>query len=375
MIGSTIRLGRIIGVDIKLDVSWFLIFVLATWSLAGHYFPMAHGGWSEVTYWTLGTVTAALAFASVLAHELSHAAVARALGLPVRDITLFIFGGATQFERDPERPRDELLTALSGPLASLALAGGFGGVWWLSREANAPLHAVTGWLAWINLALGLFNLVPGFPLDGGRVLRAAVWAVTRDARRATRIAAGIGRMVALGFILWGVWQIFGGNWAGGLWIALIGWFLHGAATSSEQVVMVESLLVGHTVREVMITDCPHINRGLSLDTVVEHVVLPSGRHCFPVVDGERVDGILTLRQISAVPRGRWPTTRVQDVMVPWTEAKTVRPDDELTTALALMTSADAEQLPVVDDGRFLGMVGHDGLLAFLRMRAEARLAA
>jgi Zn-dependent protease/CBS domain-containing protein len=366
---NTVRLGTIFGIELKLDYSWFIIFVLITWSLAGHYFPGAHPGWSSGAYWALGALTSALFFASVVIHELAHSLVSRAFGTPVHDITLFIFGGAAHISQEPRRAREDLWMALAGPTASLGLAALFYALWWLSLGVAGPLHALAGWLGWINLVLALFNLIPGFPLDGGRVLRAIIWGATGDLRRATQIAAGVGRLVAFGFIFWGIWQIFGGNWADGLWIAFIGWFLDSAATRSVQQLAVQDLLTGHTVREAMLTDCPHVPRRLTLDVLVDQVAAASGRRCFPVMEGEQVYGLLTLQRITDVPHARWPDTRAEDVMIPRSALKTVRPDDELTTVLERMTDEDVNQFPVIDDGRWLGMVSRDTLLSFLRARA------
>ena len=188
---NTVRLGTIFGVELKLDYSWFIIFFLVTWSLGRHYFPDAHPGWSPAAYWGLVAFTSVLFFASVVAHEPAHSLVARAFGTPVRDITLFIFGGAAHISAEPRRPREELLMALAGPGMSLALAALFYALWWLSLGFAGPLHALADWLGWINLLLGLFNLIPGFPLDGGRVLRAIIWGVTGDARRVDLRSGGV----------------------------------------------------------------------------------------------------------------------------------------------------------------------------------------
>ena len=371
MFGSTFRLGRVLGVEIKIDASWFFVAVLVTWSLAVGYFPTAHPNWSSLSYWLVGALTAALFFVSVLAHELAHSLVSRALGTPVHDITLFIFGGASRLEREPRRPRDELLMALAGPALSLVAGALFGALWWVSGGRLDALHALAGWLAWINVVLGLFNLVPGFPLDGGRAFRAIVWSLTRDLHRATRIAAGVGEAVGLGLIFVGVWQIFGGDWANGLWIAFIGWFLRSAAVGSVQRQLAEDLLAGHTVREVMLTDCPQLPARLTLDAAIDQIVLPSGRQCFPVVDAERVVGLLTVQGLGHVPRARWTATRVQDIMLPATGLHTVQPDDELTAVLERMTNEEVTQLPVVEAGQFVGVVSQDSLLGFIRLQAQA----
>jgi len=373
MIGNTLRLGRLFGIELKLHYSWAIVFVLVAWSLASHYFSMIHPGWSAGVYWAMGTITALLYFASVVAHELAHSFVSQAYGVPVRDITLFIFGGAAHIVEEPRQARDEFLMALAGPATSLVVAALFGLLWLVSLPVSPLLHALAGWLAWINVGLALFNLIPGFPLDGGRVFRAIAWGVTDNLRRATQMATGLGRVVAYGFIFWGMWQIFRGNWANGLWIAFIGWFLENAATASYRRVALQEMLAGHTVREVMMTDCLRIPRGLTLDVLVDQVVLPSGRRCFPVMEDNQVFGLLTLHGIKEVPRERWATTRVEEAMIPLSDLKTVRPDDELTTVFERMTAEDVNQFPVVDDGRLLGMVARDNVLAFLRTRAELGL--
>jgi len=370
MTGRGLRLGRPFGIELKLDPSWFIVFVLVVWSLAAHYFPMSHPGWSVGTYWALSTTTALLFFLSIVAHELGHSLVSQAYGVPVRDITLFIFGGAARMSREPRRAREEFWMALAGPATSLLLGVLFGLVWHASRGDQGPLHALSGWLAWINVAVAGFNLIPGFPLDGGRVFRALVWGVTGSLSRATRIASGLGRLVAFAFILFGLWQVLGGNWMNGLWIAFIGWFLDGAAVQSAQHLNLQELLAGHTVREVMNTDCPRVSPGMSLEVAVNEAVLPSGRRCFPVVEDGRLQGLLTLHRIKVVTRQRWPSTTVGEAMIPQDELKTVGPDDDLSTVLDRMGADDVNQYPVLEEGRLLGMVARDRMLGFLRARTE-----
>jgi Zn-dependent protease len=370
MTGKALRLGRIFDIELKLDYSWFVIFVLIAWSLARHYLPTTHPGWSAGVYWAMAVVTALLFFISVMAHELAHSLVSKAYGVPVRDITLFFFGGAAEIAEEPRRARDEFLMAIAGPLTSLAIAASFGFLWLISRPLSQPLHALAGWLAWVNVGLGLFNLIPGFPLDGGRILRATLWGITGNLKRATQIATSLGRVVAYGFVFWGIWQVFRGNWANGLWIAFIGWFLEKAATASYRQMAFRDMLAGHTAREAMMTDCPRIASDLPLDVVVERIVLPSGRRCFPVVEDDRVLGLLTFHSIRQVPREEWTTTPVKQAMIPRDELKTIRPDEDLVTVFERMTAEDINQYPVVEDGQLLGMVARDHILAFLRTRAE-----
>ena len=367
---NAIRLGSVFGVELRIDYSWFIVFVLVTWTLAVQVFPGSHPGWSLAAYWGIGVATAMLFFVSVVAHELAHSFVSQAHGVPVKDITLFIFGGAAQITEEPKRARDEFFMALAGPATSLVAAAIFGAIWFVSRSGSEVLNALSGWLASINVSLAVFNLIPGFPLDGGRVFRAVVWSITGDLRKATAIAATLGRVVAYLFIFVGVWQVFSGNVGNGLWIGFIGWFLENAATTSYRRVALQDMLKGHTVREVMREDCSPVPPQLTLDLLVDQVMLPTGRRCFPVVEGEVVRGLITLHRIKQVPRGRWPQTHVRDVMIPESELKTVKPDDELTLVFDRMTSEDINQFPVMSDGRLLGTVGRDNILAFLRTRQE-----
>ncbi|MBM4429167.1 MAG: CBS domain-containing protein [Chloroflexi bacterium] len=371
--GNALRLGRILGVEIKLDYSWFIIFVLVTVSLSGQIFPSLYAGWSRGTYWLLGALTSVLFFTSVLAHELAHSLVSQAYGVPVHDITLFIFGGAAHIDEEPKTARAELLMALAGPGTSLVISALFGLFALLSRSTSPHLGAIGTWLAGINASLAAFNLIPGFPLDGGRVFRALVWGLTGNLQRATQFATGLGRLIAFGFVLLGVWQLFIGNWVNGLWIAFIGWFLDSAAASSYRRFTLRHLLAGHTAREVMTSECTLIPRHLTLDVFVEQIMLPSGRRCFPVQEGGRIRGLLTLHRIREVPRERWSQTRVDDIMIPWAELKSVRPDEELNTVFDRMAAEDVNQLPVIEGDSLLGMVARDNLLAFIHQRTELGL--
>lgn len=367
---NALRLGTIAGIEIRLDYSWFIVFALVTWSLGGHYFPMQHPGWPERTYWALGIVTALLFFASVLAHELAHSFVARAYGTPVRSITLFIFGGAAEISEEPKRAREEFAMALVGPATSFGIALLFGLLRLIVGAKSQPLAALATWLGGINAMLGIFNLIPGFPLDGGRVLRSILWGITGSLRKATKAASGVGRLVAFLFIFWGIWMIFGGNWVNGLWIAFIGWFLENAATASAREVAFRELLEGHTASEVMTADCPYVSPDVSVDELVHEYILPTSRRCFPVVEDGHVQGIVTLHHVKEVPRERWTSTTVGKAMTPFDQLQKVNPDEGLYDALRRMATEDVNQLPVVDDGQFLGMVSRDTVLTFIQTRTE-----
>lgn len=367
---NNIRLGKLFGIEVGLDYSWFIIFLLIVWSLAGHYL-MVYQGWSPAFRLGLALATAVLFFASILAHEFGHSLVAIAKGVPVQRITLFIFGGVAQIAREPKQALDEFLIAIAGPAVSLALAGGFGLVWLVGEQLDLRGLAELGrWLALINLSLALFNLIPGFPLDGGRVLRATVWGVTGNMLRATRLVTIIGQVVAWLFIAAGIWQVFAGNWANGLWIAFIGWFLNNAAASSGQQAAWQELLRGHTAAEVMMTDCPRVPPDTNLAQLVNGAILSSGRRCFPVVDGERMVGLVTVHQVKDVPREAWPTTEVDQVMIPAGQLRRARPDEELSVVLERMATEDVNQLPVIENGRLVGIVARDNILNAIRTLSE-----
>jgi Zn-dependent protease len=371
MTERTISLGRIAGIPIYVDSSWFLVFGLVTWTLAAGYYPAEFKGWPAWEYWTMGAVTAILFFVSVLLHELSHSLVARRFGTAVQSITLFIFGGVSRLGSGTATASREFLIAAAGPFASLLLAGVF-------RLLEAPLAgaapalALVQYLAYINLVLGLFNLVPGFPLDGGRVFKAAVWGLTRDARRATRVAGTVGRVIGYTFILLGVWQIMSGNLVNGIWISFIGWFLESAATSEMQGQMVLELLGGHTVREAMRPDYVSVPADRTLQELVDDHVLAHGRRSFLVVRDGRVEGLLTLHGITARPRDTWLAVRAADVMIPRAEMRTARPDADLRDVLEHMDRNGVNQLPVMEADRAVGMLSREDIIDFLREQALRR---
>ncbi len=369
---ATIPLGRIFGIPIDLDYSWFLIFVLLTWTLAVGYYPAEFPGWPVIQYWMLGAVTAIMLFASVLLHELGHSVVAMRYRIPVRRITLFIFGGIAQIGAEPPSPSAEFWIAIAGPAVSLTLAVLFG----LLRPVTATLPAALAfvtYLAYINGALVLFNLIPGFPLDGGRVFRAIIWGVTRSFQRATVIAGSVGRFIGFLFICLGVWQIFGGNFINGLWIAFIGWFLESAASAQIaqlQYQALDGLMASRKVADVMNRSYPEIPADLTLQKVVDSHVLGSGHRSFVVTRGDELAGLLTLHRIKEVPRGDWPTTTVLQAMIPAVQVKRIGPEAGLSGALKEMDADGVNQLPVMTDGHVLGMLTREGVIGFLRTIQE-----
>jgi Zn-dependent protease len=301
MIGQSVKLTTFRGIEVGVHYSWFIIFVLITFSLTAR-FASEHPDWTLAEHYMVGIATSLLFFVSILLHELAHSFVALAKGIPVRSITLFVFGGVAQIGREPDRPMTEFQIAIAGPLASALLAVGFGAVEYLAGDQFERLSALVGWLSSINLMLAAFNLVPGFPLDGGRIFRAVLWHMTGSLTKATRIAAGTGQGIGYAIIFLGIWTGFTGNWFSGLWLAFIGWFLMNAAQENVVQVSIRSALSGLRVEDVMSRDCPAVSGRISLAELVWDHVLRTGQRCFTVTDGTRLDGLVTLHQIKAVPQ-------------------------------------------------------------------------
>lgn len=365
------KVGRLAGIDISIHPSWLVIAFLITYSLAVARFPDEFRGWSQLTYWVVAAATAALFFASVLAHELSHAIVARRFGLKVEGITLFIFGGATSIDSDSRTPRDEALIAIAGPATSIGI-----GIVLVALDfliGQPQLAALVGWLGFINILLGLFNLIPGFPMDGGRVLRAVIWRIRGDRLAATRNAAMVGRFFAYGLIGLGVFVALSVDIFSGLWLALIGWFLSNAAEATAAQAGVERTLSGVRVRDALEAEPPSVSPNETVADVVNTRLLRGEDRAFLVrhPDGG-LAGIVTLNDVRRLPREQWEAARVTDIMTRYDDLATTRPDVSLIDALRLIQERDVGQLPVVeDDGRQpVGMVSRRGILRLLEARMK-----
>jgi len=366
MKNNTIRLFQISGIPIGLDPSWFLVFALITWVLAVSYFPSEFRQWSRIQYWSVAAVTSILFFACVLLHELGHSIVALRYKLQVKSITMYIFGGISQITSEPNDALAEFVIAFAGPFTSLVLAGFFY-LLQLVSAGIAPIFAIAKYLALINLTLAIFNLIPGFPLDGGRVFRAIVWGVTHNLRRATEIAGMLGRAIAFIFILLGVWLIFQGNWTNGLWIAFIGWFLENAAVGQVQQQRIHALLAGHTVEQVMSRSCVMTSADLTLQDLVDQFILDKGQRCLILMRGEDIAGLLTLHNIRTIPRDRWATTTAAEVMTPISEVKRISPEVGLEQALEKMGTDGVNQMPVMRDGQVEGMLRREDIINYLKL--------
>jgi Zn-dependent protease len=361
------KIGRIFGIPIFLHPSWFIIFALITFSLATQ-FASQHRHWSQAQHWILGILTSLLFFGSVLFHELAHSVVALRYRIPVVSITLFVFGGLARIGREPERPRQEFNIAVAGPLSSYLLAGGF---WLLTKffPSREMLGALALWLAQINFGLATFNLVPGFPLDGGRILRALVWGVTGNYARATRLASRSGQLLAYVMIVVGVWQSLTSNLAAGLWLAFIGWFLLVAAQESYAQVAIRGALLGLRAADIMSQELPTVARNISLEDY-GHELLRTGRRCHLVVaDGELV-GLMTVHALNRVPREDWAGTSVQAAMLPRNQIHWAAPEEPVLALLERMQNEDVNQMPVMADGHVVGMVTRDSILRVIKTRTE-----
>ena len=360
-----ISLGRVLGIPIVLDYSWFLVFALVAWTLASGYFPSEFKNWPTAEYWLVGIATAIVFFLSVVLHELGHSVAAQHYGIPVSSIKLFVFGGVSQIETEPPSARVEFLMAVVGPLVSFVLAGVFAGLG-VAFASVAPLMALAKYLAYINGALGLFNLIPGFPLDGGRVFRAIVWGLTNNLRRATVIAANLGRFIGFLFILFGVYQVFTGNFVNGLWIGFIGWFLESAAMSQVQQQKLQELLASRRVSQAMSTNYTSVLPDTTIQTLVDRHVLGNGQRSFVVEEGDKVAGLLTLRDIKELPRAEWPATTAAQAMIPLAQVKRIQPDEEVWAAIEEMNRDGVNQLPVMKNGHLEGMLRREDIIGYLR---------
>jgi Zn-dependent protease/predicted transcriptional regulator len=375
---ATLRLGRIRGIPLGLHYSWFMIAGLITLSLAGH-FRVNNPDWTRALIWSVSALTAVLFFVTLLLHELSHAVVAQSRGVPVRSITLFALGGLAQIEKDASSAKDEFAIAVVGPIASFAIGAGCLAVamslgWTAGEDRAGVAAAVLGWLGTINLVLAGFNLIPAYPLDGGRILRAILWGIVNDARRATRYAAGVGQAAAGMFIAWGVLQFFSGSGFGALWLVFIGWFVLMAAQASYAEAAMGEALRDVRVADVMANDCATVDGQVTVQSLVDEVLLRTGRRCVLVKHDGRLLGLITPQEIRTVDRACWAELTVGEVMRPLDAVKTVDTATPVTEALAVMAREDVNQLPVVADGRLEGIVTRAHIIQLLQARAELKAA-
>jgi Zn-dependent protease/CBS domain-containing protein len=372
MFGNQIKLFKLLGFEVKVDASWIVIAVLVTWSLASGLFPYQNPGLAKQTYWIMGVVGALGLFVSIVAHEFCHSLVARSFGMPMKGITLFIFGGVAEMGDEPPTARAEFWMAIVGPLSSLAIGGVFYLVHRLGLSAgwDAPVNGVIYYIAYINGILAAFNLLPAFPLDGGRVLRSILWGAKGNLRWATRVSSSIGAAFGLGLIFLGILQFIGGNVIGGVWMFLIGMFLRSAAQNSYQQILVRKALEGEQVRRFMNPKPVTVQDSLTVANLVEDYIYHYHHKMFPVMAGDKLVGCITTRDVKDIPREDWSRKTIREVANPLSDDNTISPRTDAIKALALMNQGALSRFMVVEDGRLLGMVSLKDLLDFFSLKVE-----
>jgi Zn-dependent protease/CBS domain-containing protein len=385
---NSLQLGRIFGIRIALDWSVTVIFLLVLFQLGAVLFPYWHPGWNPLLIWSVALGAAFVFFASILVHELSHALMGRAYGMNVRSITLFMFGGIANIEREPPSPKAEVLMAIVGPVTSLVLgvafvllAAWFSNQAWMgagdSMQAISNLGPVVTLLAWvgpINILLAIFNMIPGFPLDGGRVLRGILWWRTGNLIQATHMAAIVGQVLAWLLILTGIAMafgiavpVFGRGFVGGLWLVLIGWFLSSAARASYQQVLIERLLEDIRVRDLMWSHPQTVSLDMTVQNLVDRYMMRSDQRAFPVIEDERFIGLVCLEDVRKLSRGMWATKQITEIMTPAGDLETVAPDDDAIEAVRRLSRHDIAQVPVLDRGRLVGLFRRQDFMRWIEL--------
>lgn len=387
------RVGKIFGVNIHIDWSWLLIFALVSWSLAST-FGQLHSEWTTLTQWGVALLAALLFFMSVLAHELAHSLVARSQGVPVRNITLFLFGGVSNIQRDPSSPVDELLVTIVGPLTSFILGGiflalGTGSIALGNMNiANTtellsqfgPATTILIWLGSVNILVGLFNLIPGFPLDGGRIVRSIFWGITDDLNKATRWASWIGQAVAWIIIFAGLSMLFGaqipllgGGFINGIWLIFIGWFLQNAAIKSYRKVVIQDILDDLAVKQIMNTDVPTLSANTSIEDLVNNHIMKSDHRAFIVYEGDTMVGLVTIDDVRKFDSEARNRTMVREIMTPSQKLLVVAPDEEVSDAFQRLQSKDIRQLPVVKENEIVGLLRRKDIVRWLQFQSQAQV--
>lgn len=387
--GQGFRIGRLFGIDIVIDWTWLIIFALVTYSL-GQMLGDFRPEWDSALRWGIAGVSALLFFGSVLAHELAHSLVSQAYGNPVDSITLFLFGGVAKIREEPDTPQSEFLMAIVGPATSfvigvllLLFAGVVGGpLTAMSEPAGimsqlGPIQLIALWVGSINVVLAIFNMLPGFPLDGGRVLRSVLWAITNDLRNATRWATRVGQGLGWLMIVSGVSMVFGmtipffgSGLVNGLWLAFIGWYLNNASAQSYQRVVVQDILKGVPVERMMRKDPPTASATETVESLVYQRIMGTDDHWFPVLEDDELVGIVTLTDVRSVQPEGWSRTTVREIMTPYSECAITAPDEDAAEAMNKLATCDVRELPVIDNGRLSGVLRRRDLIQWMRLHAE-----
>lgn len=389
---SGFRIGKIFGINVHIDWSWLLIFTLISWSLAS-FFGQSHPEWTGMTQWIMAVLAALLFFISVLAHELAHSIMAKARGIPVRNITLFLFGGVSNIQKEPNSPMSELIITIVGPLTSFLLGAAFltlgtanAGLRDISMITSpgvilsqlGPASTILMWVGSVNILVGLFNLIPGFPLDGGRILRSILWGITNDLVKATRWASWVGQAVAWMLILAGMSMLFGiqipflgSGLINGLWIIFIGWFLQNAAAQSYQKIVIQDILEDVPVKRIMSTDVPVVPANITIEDLIDNYIMQSDNRTFIVFDEEKMAGLVTVDDVRKVSRDSRQSVLVREIMTPSKEVIAVAPEEDASQALDRLQNQDITQLPVVQGNKVVGVLRQKDIIRWLELHSPA----
>jgi Zn-dependent protease/CBS domain-containing protein len=370
--GKQIKLFKLFGFQVGIDWSWLIIAVLIAWSLSTGYFPYLYKDLPTSTYWKMGILGAVGLFLSIIFHEMCHSLVARKYGLPMKGITLFIFGGVAQMDREPPSPKAEFMMALAGPLSSFLIALFFYGFYIMGKGSgwSPPVYGVVGYLAMINGLLGAFNLLPAFPLDGGRVLRSILWKVKKNLRWATRISSYVGSAFGILFIVLGVISFLRGSVIGGVWWFLIGLFLRNAASVSYQQILIRRALEGEKVQQFMTSQPVTVGPSTSISELVDNYVYKYHFKFFPVVDSNRLVGCVSTRQIKDIPKEEWKGRKVGEMAQTCSKGNTIGPGADAMEALSTMSRNKISRLMVVEGSRLLGVISLKDMLSFISHKVE-----
>jgi Zn-dependent protease/predicted transcriptional regulator len=372
MFGKSIKLFKLFGFEIKIDLSWIFIAVLISWSLAIGYFPFHYKNLSTQTYWLMGIVGALGLFASIIFHEVSHSLVARKFGIPMKGITLFIFGGVSEMGEEPTNAKSEFWMAIMGPLSSIFLGLVFYGIYHQGLRSgwSPPVSGIFHYLGWLNALLAGFNLLPAFPLDGGRVLRAILWSSKKNFRWATRVASGVGSTFGFLMILLGLFNVIRGNFIGGIWWFLIGMFLQSSAKTSYQQIVIRKALEGEVVRRFMVSDPMTVEPSITIKQLVEDYIYKYHLKMFPVVDADKLLGCVSTRQVQEISREEWDRKTVRELASQCSTENTIGPQADAMEALSKMSRTGSSRLIVVEGEHAVGMITLKDMLKFLSLKVE-----
>ncbi|MCK5392113.1 MAG: site-2 protease family protein [Deltaproteobacteria bacterium] len=372
MFGKRIPLFKILGFEVRLDLSWFILAILITWSLAKGFFPHYFKDLPNATYWWMGVVGTLGLLISIVLHELSHSLVARRYGIPMKGITLFIFGGVAEMDEEPPSPKAEFLMAVVGPLASILIALLSYQIYILGKKFGwpVPVNGIFLYLGIINMVLAIFNLIPGFPLDGGRMLRSALWYWKKNIKWATRVSSQIGAAFGLGLIILGVASFIFGNFIGGIWWVLIGFFLRNASQMSYQQLFIRKALEGEHVSRFMKTDLITVSASMPIEELVEDYFYKHLFKMYPVLDNSKLIGCVTTRMIKEIPKEDWKLRKVVEIVSPCTEENSIRTDTDAMDALSTMYRSGNSRLMVLEDGKLVGIIVLKDMMKFLSLKMD-----